>query len=145
MIDSAFETKRVPQDYDYLAPDGSEIRELLKTDRGNMAHCTLPPDAVSTAHRHRTVDELWYVLSGEGEVWRKQDGNENVIHVSVGISLSIPSGAHFQFRTTGSEPLHVLIVTMPPWPGSDEAVEVAGYWNPDAAGESDSSDEADSL
>jgi mannose-6-phosphate isomerase-like protein (cupin superfamily) len=138
MTDTPFETKRVPRDYDYRAPDGSEIRELLKIDRANMAHCTLSAETVSTAHRHRTVDELWYVLSGEGEVWRKQDSFEEVIELSADVSLSIPSGTHFQFRTTGSEPLRILIVTMPPWPGADEAVEVASHWNPDAAGESDS-------
>lgn len=145
MTEPTFDTARVPDEHDYLAPDNSEIRHLLSVKGGNIVHCTLPSDTISTAHRHRTVDELWYVLSGEGEVWRKQDSFEEVIELSADVSLSIPSGTHFQFRTTGSEPLRILIVTMPPWPGADEAVEVASHWNPDAAGESDSLGEADPL
>ncbi len=45
-----------------------------------------------------------------------------------GVSLSIPVGVHFQFRATGERPLRLVIVTMPPWPGEDEAYRVAGRW-----------------
>ncbi len=41
--------------YDYLAPDGSEIRLLLDLEGGSLAHCTLPPGRISVAQRHRTV------------------------------------------------------------------------------------------
>ena len=41
---------------------------------------------------------------------------------------SIPLGAHFQFRNPGAEPLAFVIVTMPPWPGMDEAMRVADHW-----------------
>lgn len=114
--------------YDALAPDGSEIRLLVATGRGSMVHCTLPPGGVSQAVRHRTVEEVWYVLGGAGEVWRRHEGEEAVLAVHPGVSLDIPLGAHFQFRCTSPEPLEVLIVTMPPWPGADEAVRVADHW-----------------
>ena len=39
-------------------------------------------------------------------------------------------GTHFQFRSLGDEPLAVVGVTMPPWPGEDEAVVVPGAWPP---------------
>ena len=45
-----------------------------------------------------------------------------------GISLTIPLGAHFQFRNEGKEPLSFIILTIPPWPGEGEAVRVADYW-----------------
>jgi mannose-6-phosphate isomerase-like protein (cupin superfamily) len=51
-----------------IAPDGSEIRPLLGLDGGSVAHCTLQPSMVSTAISHKTVDEIWYILEGEGEV-----------------------------------------------------------------------------
>ena len=41
---------------------------------------------------------------------------------------SIPLGTDFQFRNPGPEPADLVIVTMPPWPGMDEAVRVADYW-----------------
>jgi mannose-6-phosphate isomerase-like protein (cupin superfamily) len=77
---------------------------------------------------HRNVDEIWYFLSGFGEVWRKDDRTETIEEVSVGVSLSIPAGTRFQFRNTGDEPIYFIIATIPPWPGADEAVPVPGCW-----------------
>ncbi|MFO1072711.1 MAG: cupin domain-containing protein [Geminicoccaceae bacterium] len=114
--------------YDVLAPDGSEIRFLPQLKGGSMVHCTLPPGAVSLAVTHRTVEELWYVLAGAGELWRAQDGREQVVPLLPGTAHTIPLGAHFQFRNPGAEPLAFVIVTMPPWPGMDEAVRVTDHW-----------------
>ena len=110
------------------APDGSEIRELVATSRGSMAHCTLPPDKTSLAVAHRTADEVWYFISGEGQVWRKNDDEEIVVGAEPGVSLSIEVGTHFQFRNTGDDDLCFIITTMPPWSGEDEAYRVQDYW-----------------
>ena len=93
-----------------------------------MVHCTLPPGAVSLAVAHRTVEELWYVLTGAGELWRAQGGAEEVVPMLPGTAHAIPLGARFQFRNPGPEPLTFVIVTMPPWPGMDEAVRVEDHW-----------------
>lgn len=122
------ETKALSANLDVMAPDGSEIRFLAKTSRGWSVHCTLPPGGVSRAVAHRTVEEIWYFLVGEGEVWRKLGEVEEVTAVAPGVSLNVPTGAHFQFRNCGSGPLRFLITTMPPWPGDDEAYRVPGYW-----------------
>jgi mannose-6-phosphate isomerase-like protein (cupin superfamily) len=123
-----FETKRLPADYDDLAPDGSEIRVLGRTARGSMAHGTLPPGGVSRAIVHRTVDEIWYVVGGRAEVWRKQGEREEVVETGPGTSLTIPLGTHFQFRTLGDEPFRFVMCTIPPWPGDDEALRVPDHW-----------------
>ena len=68
-------------------------------------------------------------MEGSGQVWRKNDTAESVVDVGPGVSLSIETGTHFQFRNTGDEDLRFIIVTMPPWPGEDEAVRVDDYWN----------------
>ena len=86
----------------------------------------------SRAVRHRTVDEIWYVLGGHGEMWRSQDGDAEVITIEAGTCLTIPVGTSFQFRSFGEEPLTAVAVTMPPWPGDAEAVPVDG--NPDWTG-----------
>jgi mannose-6-phosphate isomerase-like protein (cupin superfamily) len=125
---AAFATKQLGAAYDALAPDGSEIRLLAATDRGSVAHGTLPPDRVSLAVVHRTVEEIWYVTEGRGQVWREQDGHEEVVDVGPGTALTIPVGVRFQFRTTGSEPLRFIMCTMPPWPGAQEAVRVPDHW-----------------
>ncbi len=122
------QTKSVPKDYDCLAPDGSEIRLLAATERGSCVHCTLPPGAASMAVKHRSVEEIWYCLAGRGEVWRKLESEEETVAFTPGVSLTIPCGAHFQFRNVGDTPLELVLVTMPPWPGEQEAVRVADHW-----------------
>jgi len=93
-----------------------------------MAHGLLPPGSVSRAIRHRTVEEVWYVLAGEAEIWRRLGADEQIITATTGASLTIPIGAEFQFRTIGDEPFQFIMVTMPPWPGEDEATFVDGVW-----------------
>lgn len=120
-----------PEDYHYLAPDMSEIRLLTRnTDAsgGDMAHCTLPPGQTSIAVKHKSIHELWYITSGEGEIWLKDGNTEEVHPLQKGSYVSIPVGAAFQFRTTGFEPLEIVITSMPPWPGADEAIVVDGVW-----------------
>jgi mannose-6-phosphate isomerase-like protein (cupin superfamily) len=119
-------TSKLKDRYDVLAPDGSEIRELLKSERGSMVHCTLPAGKTTQAVKHKTVEECWYFLSGEGEVWRKEGDREEVTVVTPGVALNISLGCHFQFRNTGTRPLTFVIITMPPWPGPNEAVPVKG-------------------
>jgi mannose-6-phosphate isomerase-like protein (cupin superfamily) len=123
-----FMTRSLPRDVDALAPDGSEIRLLVRTERGSMAHGTLPPGGVSLAVTHRTVEEMWFVTGGRAEIWRTQGDHEEVIEVTAGDALTIPFGTHFQFRTLGDAPFTFIMCTMPPWPGDDEAVPVVGRW-----------------
>ena len=112
------------------APDGSAIRFLLKLNRGEVNHFTLPEGRTSIAVMHRTIEEIWYVLEGWGEVWRREGENEEVLDLRPGVSFDITLGTRFQFRNTGAGPLSVLIATMPPWPGDDEAIVVKGPWAP---------------
>ena len=123
-----FETTTLSHARDAVAPDGSEIRQLLALPGGSMVHCTLPAGATSRAVEHSTVEELWYVLSGTGEVWRKHGDHEQVVAAVPGTALTIPLGTRFQFRNPGTEPLALIIVTMPPWPGAAEAARVYDHW-----------------
>jgi mannose-6-phosphate isomerase-like protein (cupin superfamily) len=125
---SDFATKRLPDTPDVTAPDGSAVRILLGLDRGGMAHFELAPGQIAKAVTHRTVEEIWFILSGRGRMWRKSATREEVVELVPGLCLTIPLGTHFQFRCDGSEPLAAVAVTMPPWPGENEAVAVAGIW-----------------
>ena len=106
------------------------MRLLLGLSGGGLAHFELPPGHVSSAVAHRTVEEIWYILSGRGQMWRKQGDSEVTLDVYPGLCLTIPVGTHFQFRCSGFEALAAIAVTMPPWPGPSEAVPVAGEWPP---------------
>jgi mannose-6-phosphate isomerase-like protein (cupin superfamily) len=123
-----FETKQISRAPDAIAPDGSEVRVLCGLSRGGLAIFSLPPNAVSKAVAHRTVEEVWYFISGYGRMWRKLGQQEEIVDIVPGLSISIPTGTCFQFRCDGGEPLTAIGATMPPWPGAGEAYGVAGVW-----------------
>jgi len=127
---SAFETGRLSIAPVVRAPDGSEVRILLSLGGGSMAHFTLKPGQVSAAVTHRTVEEIWYVLGGRGEMWRRQDGREEIVALDEGVTLTIPVGTAFQFRAFADAALTIVAITMPPWPGADEARPIEGPWRP---------------
>lgn len=112
------------------APDGSQVRLLAVLKGGGMAHFSLAPRQVSRAVTHNTVEEIWYFLCGRGRMWRKRGEYEETVTVSAGVSITIPVGTHFQFRSDSDEPLEAIAVTIPPWPGPDEARRVPGVWSP---------------
>jgi mannose-6-phosphate isomerase-like protein (cupin superfamily) len=128
-----WETKRLPARPDAVAPDGSDVRILPGLGGGTMAHFELAPGETSIAVVHRTVEEIWFFVGGRGEMWRAHDEREEVVEVEPGIALTIPVGTRFQFRALGSAPLAAVGVTMPPWPGPDEALTVDGRWPPTVA------------
>jgi mannose-6-phosphate isomerase-like protein (cupin superfamily) len=95
-----------------------------------LAHFRLAPGKVTRAVTHRTVEEIWYVLAGTGEMWRAQGAHAEIVRLAPGVALTIPLGTRFKFRANGTKALEAVAVTMPPWPGEDEAVPVEGPWTP---------------
>jgi mannose-6-phosphate isomerase-like protein (cupin superfamily) len=128
-----FETRTVGAAPDATAPDGTAVRLLLSLRGGSMAHFELPAGAVSHGVAHRTVEEIWFILSGRGSIWRRQDGLERIETLGPGASLTIPLGTAFQFRAEAGAPLCFVAITMPPWPGAGEALPVPGPWSPTVA------------
>ncbi|HVJ54324.1 MAG TPA: hypothetical protein VM689_17805 [Aliidongia sp.] len=125
-----FETMTLPALPDVLAPDGSEVRILLSREGGSMAHFTLRAGLTARAVRHRTIEEIWYFFAGRGEMWRSDGPREEIVPVAPGTCLSIPVGTSFQFRAGPDEALAAVAITMPPWPGEDEAELIPGKWEP---------------
>ncbi len=115
---------------DVIAPDGSEIRLLIDHRHAavgaSVVEVTLPAGQVSRPVYHRTVEEVWYILEGTGIVWRCPPAADEsllvpALPVAPGDALVIPVGWMFQFSADESGNLRFLCVTMPPWPGNDEA------------------------
>lgn len=119
-----------PDRPDTVAPDGADVRVLLRLSRGSMAHFELGAGRVSRAVAHQSVEEIWYILRGQGQMWRRQGDRQETVPLRPGTCISIPPGTHFQFRAGRGAPLAAVGVTMPPWPGADEAYEVPGTWPP---------------
>ena len=125
-----FDTRELPAAPDAVAPDGSDVRVLLRLRGGSMAHFELAAGRVSAAVAHRQVAEIWYILRGHGQMWRRLQDREQTVRLGPGTCVSIPAGTRFQFRADHDGPLAAVAVTMPPWPGEDEAYQVTGPWEP---------------
>jgi mannose-6-phosphate isomerase-like protein (cupin superfamily) len=123
-----FETKTLGLAPDAVAPDGTAVRLLLALSGGSFAHFELPAGAISRAIAHRTVEEIWYFVSGRGRLWRWTGGSESEVEVAPGVCVTIPLGTHFQFCADAEAPLAFVAITMPPWPGANEAFSVSGPW-----------------
>lgn len=128
-------------DVNYVAKDCSEVRLLPTVGAVGFSHCTLEEGKTSSPITHRHVEEFWYALEGKGEVWRNASGAKEAFHVNVGTSLTIPPRTAFQFRNTGTDPLRILIVTTPPWPGPQEAEEAVDPWLPTVTPGAEQADE----
>ena len=125
---------------DVTAPDGSEIRLLVdqrhQATRASLCEVTLLAGQVSRPVWHQTVEEVWYVLEGLGQVWRCPPGAQAAkiepVTVGPGDALTVPRGWRFQFRAGEDGPFRFLCYTSPPWPGHGEAqpAEYGGLGDP---------------
>jgi mannose-6-phosphate isomerase-like protein (cupin superfamily) len=127
---ASFATRHLPANRDVVAPDGSDVRVLLELSGGALAHFTLPAGDTSVAVRHRTVEEIWFIISGRADMWRRLGDDEETVELRPSDCLTIPVGTRFQFRSVGRQPFVAVGVTMPPWPGDGEAIESEGPWEP---------------
>jgi mannose-6-phosphate isomerase-like protein (cupin superfamily) len=126
------QTRPFPVTADARSPAGAEIRYLIEGEPGNMIHATVPPGQVNRATIHVTVSEFWHVLAGEGQIWRRDGTGEATADLEPGVSIDIPVGTGFQYRCTGTDPLQFLCISMPRWPGDNEATIIEGPWTPTA-------------
>lgn len=111
------------------APDGSAVRPLCALPgAASFARFDLAPGQVSRAVSHASVQEIWYIVAGSGQMWRSQDGRDELTSLEAGVCLTIPLGTTFQFRA-GHDGLRAVAVTIPPWPeDQDEARFEHGVW-----------------
>ena len=121
-----------------VAPDGSRLRPLGRIEgAASLAHFELAPGAVSQAVSHATVQEIWYVVAGQGLLWRRYAGREEMVSLRAGVCVTIPLGTAFQFRAAEQgEPLRIVCTTVPPWPAESatEARPEQGAWVPASSG-----------
>ena len=123
-----FETKKLPEKRDGVAPDGFDVKILLNATRGGLAYFEFAANKTSKARAHHNVEEIWYFLTGQGKIWRKLNDHEEIIPIEPGMCITIPTGTHFQLHSIGPEPLSAIGITMPNWLGPEEWYEVQGKW-----------------
>ena len=123
-------TTMLPEQPDAKSPAGVDIRYLMDGVTGNMIHSTVPPHQVNKATVHATVSEFWYVLEGNGQIWRDDGVESCIVDLLPGTSIDIPVETAFQYRNVSDEDLRFICVAMPPWPGDSEATHIKGVWQP---------------
>ena len=94
MASTPFTDALLPSRRGAIAPDGSQVRFLVRLPGGSMAHFELGPGEVSRPTQHRTVSEAWYILQGLGRMWRRQDGTERTSSGQPGSSRRAVLNAH---------------------------------------------------
>ncbi len=133
-VSRALEESHVCDQSIVRAPDGSLIRPLMSAKGASCIYVELKPGEVSQAVRGNRVEEIWYFLKGEGQMWRRFGDEEAVTEIKPELTLNIPRGGEFQFRATGSQPLCAFVATVPPWNVDDPYISeiCRGKWEPTA-------------
>jgi mannose-6-phosphate isomerase-like protein (cupin superfamily) len=109
----------------FVAPDGSEIRELAgrpsATARNqSLAEARIPPGSETVEHFHRASEEIYVFLAGEG---RMRLGDE-VSAVRSGDAVVIAPGTRHKLWNPGPDVLVLLCCCAPPY--SDEDTILTG-------------------
>lgn len=108
---------------EFIAGDGTRLRELLHPDKQNLAlryslaHAIVEVGQTSTPHS-LTTSEVYYILQGEGEMHI----NAEVKQVVPGDAVYIPPNARQFIQNTGTEPLVFICLVDPAWRKEDETI-----------------------
>ncbi|HWC77542.1 MAG TPA: cupin domain-containing protein [Blastocatellia bacterium] len=105
-----------------LTAHGSELRPLMDRTTSAITQCSLaeellPPGCAVTPHFHRELEEIYYLLAGEGVM---TVGNESR-DVKAGDAVFVPRLHRHSLNNTGSEPIRLLVVCGPAFFYEDES------------------------
>src|SRR5204863_763971 len=103
---------------------GSEIRPLIDRTTSGITQCslaeeTLPPGCAVTPHRHRQIEEIYYIVSGRGLMTVGDETRE----VGAGDAVYIPRGHRHTLTNTGIQPITLLVACGPAFSYEDEIKE----------------------
>jgi mannose-6-phosphate isomerase-like protein (cupin superfamily) len=102
---------------EFSQPMKTEVSKvILNNSMGGVIHYTLPSGTKSQKIKQNMVRELWYITAGSGEIWRKNCNEESIVPLSVGVSIDIPLGTEFQYKSSHNSELIFTCVIMPKWP-----------------------------
>lgn len=108
---------------EFTAGDGTLLRELLHPDkqaialRYSLAHAIVPVGQTSLPHA-LTTSEVYYILSGQGEMHI----NDECRSVEPGDTVYIPPNAKQFIHNNGTEPLVFICLVDPAWRKEDETI-----------------------
>lgn len=108
----------------FTTKDGSQIRELLAWRNScirnqTLAEARLPVGAATITHRHVRTEEIYYILTGQGEM----RVGEETQPVRPGDAIAIPPGAVHQIKNTGPGELRFLYCCAPGYEHEDTVLD----------------------
>lgn len=103
------------------------LRALVEGEQCALGELALAAGQHTAAVSHRTVEQLWYVAAGSGELWRTSAGERRLDELRPGTCVHVPPGVPFQLRA-GAQGVRLMVVTSPRWPGAHEAAPARGPW-----------------
>ena len=87
--------------YFLIDPENSPSQNL------KMGHTTIYPSGKTTGHKHDDMEEVYFVVSGEGLM----KTGEDEFPIKAGDALYVPPGEHHTTYQKGNIPLTVIWVT----------------------------------
>lgn len=107
------------------ALDGATILELLHprhdpVQRVSLAEATVPADGRTSPHRHPVAEEIYYTLSGCGQLCV----GSRALEMTPGSAHLIPPGVEHWVAVLPGAPLRFLCICSPPY--SDDDTELTG-------------------
>jgi len=100
------------------------LREVISLSTVSLAHVTMNPHADSLLHKHLNMDEIYYILNGEGFL---HVGNRTIL-VQKGACVVIPKNTNHKLCNTSGHFLEHLVFASPPFNAKD--VDLIDELNP---------------
>jgi mannose-6-phosphate isomerase-like protein (cupin superfamily) len=116
-------TKHLQDCEEFIAGDGSALRELLHPDKADLqiryslAHATVAAGQTTKPHKLK-VSEVYYIMDGQGLMHIDAESFE----VGPECAIYIPPNARQYIKNTGSSDLKFLCIVDPAWRKEDEQV-----------------------
>jgi mannose-6-phosphate isomerase-like protein (cupin superfamily) len=106
---------------------GSQIRPLIDRTTSDITQCslaeeTLPPGCAVTPHRHRQIEEIYYIVSGRGLMAVGEETRE----VESGDAVYVPRGQRHTLKNIGTEEIKLILVCGPAFFYEDEVIDGQG-------------------
>ena len=124
---NAWRTAWLPREATNRSPGGaSEIRQVIQLPQGQVTHAVCAAGNVAEAAVLPERYEMFYVLAGAGELWRRAPHGEEIVSLRPGRTVEIPMGTEFQYRALDADVMFLVIVT-PMWtPDAYQSLPGAG-------------------
>jgi mannose-6-phosphate isomerase-like protein (cupin superfamily) len=107
----------------FIAGDGSILRELLHADKGefafrySLAHAIVKAGLKTIPHKLKT-SEVYYIISGNGRMYIDDESQE----IGPGCAIDIPPRSMQYIENTGNTDLEFVCIVDPAWRVEDEEV-----------------------